>query len=414
MSAASYQFQSCSVSPQFAFTSGRRIIHHRSLSISSLQVSTIDVDVGSSEEDDNIRRRRRLMHRRQSNNNNGLLSWSDIIPLSLHATACFIIAIVISTYEDYDVTHTRPNPSTIRMPTSTMTTTYEKKGGGYSTFNFIGAATRGMGCTNRDNLSTFEEWYGSSATTLQWKPSYNEIMLHHRSERVPRWKDMSMKTYPVSMEQLEDAVSTLYKSLEELDELKVMADNYMWDDIRSYLEPITDGVATATTMWGTDNDESPPRSLTMALEYSMDVLRTTPIHVSSTTSGSKNVNELPNLIGFDWGSCALRHCGAKADAQEAVAELYNEVGMLEPFEVRFIIDVVERSIRDVLAIIPDDIKPHQKDGTLVKYKPYVPYIAQGASDGYDISPLLPEYRPNSDYEYTQTLSELRVDLSLEE
>ena len=70
MSAASYQFQYCSVSPQFAFTSGRRIIHHRSLSISSLQVSTIDVDVGSSEEDDNIRRRRRLMHRRQSNNNN--------------------------------------------------------------------------------------------------------------------------------------------------------------------------------------------------------------------------------------------------------------------------------------------------------------------------------------------------------
>lgn len=395
MSAASYQFQSCSVSPQFAFTSGRRIIHHRSLSISSLQ--------GSSEEDDNIRRRRRLMHRRQSNNNNGLLSWSDIIPLSLHATACFIIAIVISTYEDYDVTHTRPNPSTIRMPTSTMTTTYEKKGGGYSTFYFIGAATRGMGYTNRDNLSTFEEWYGSSATTLQWKPSYNEIMLHHRSERVPRWKDMSMKTYPVSMEQLEDAVSTLYKSLEELDELKVMANNYMWDDIRSYLEPITDGVATATT-----------RSLTMALEYSMDVLRTAPMHLSSTTSGSKNVNELPNLIGFDWGSCALRHCGAKADAQEAVAELYSELGMLESFEVLFIIDVVERSIRDVLAIIPDAIKPHQKDGTLVQYKPYVPYIAQAASDGYDISPLLPEYRPNSDYEYTQTLSELRVDLSLEE
>jgi hypothetical protein len=179
------------------------------------------------------------------------------------------------------------------------------------------------------------------------------------------------------------------------------------------LESSTDEVVTAATL-GTDNDESPPRSLKTALEYSMDVLRTTPIHLSSTTSGSKNVNELPNLIGFDWGSCALRHCGAKADAQEAVAELYSEVGMLEPFEVQFIIDVVERSIRDVLAIIPDDIKPHQKDGTLVQYKPYVPYIAQGASDGYDISPLLPEYQPNSDYEYTQTLSELRVDLSLEE
>jgi hypothetical protein len=378
-------------------------------------VSTIDVDVGSSDEDDIREERRILIHRRQSNNKHGLLSWHDIIPLSLHAIACFIIAIVISTYEDYDVTHTRPNPSTIRMmPTSTMTMTSDKKEGIYSTFNFIGAATRGMGYgyTNREFISTFEEWYGSSATTLQWKPSYNEIMLHHRSERVPQWKDM-MKMYPMSMEQLENAVKTLYTSLDELDELKVMADNYMWDEIRSYLEPTIDKVATITL--GTDNDES-PRSLRMALEYSMDVLRTTPIqHLSSTTSASRNVNELPDIIGFDWGSCALRHCGAKADAQEAVAELYSEVGMLEPFEVRFIIDVVERSIRDVLANIPDNIKPHQKDGTLVQYKPYVPYIAQrGSSDGYDISPLLPEYRPNSDYEYTQTLSELRVDLSLEE
>jgi hypothetical protein len=379
----------------------------------------MDVDVGSSSDEDDIReeRRRLIQHRRQSNNNNGLLSWHDIIPLSLYAIVCFIIAIGISTYEDYDVTHTRPNPSTIRMmPTSTMvtTTSSDKKEGIYSTFNFIGAATKGMGygITNRDNISTFEEWYGSSATTMQWKPSYNEIMLHHRSERVPRWKDMTkMNTYPASMEQLEDAVKTLYTSLDELDELKVMADNYMWDEIRSYLEPITDKVATSTTL-DTDNDES-PRSLTTALEYSMDVLRTIPIqHFSSTTT---NVNELPDIIGFDWGSCALRHCGAKADGQEAVAELYSEVGMLEPFEVRFIIDVVERSIRDVLAIIPDDIKPHQKDGSIVQYKAYVPYIAQGGSSaGYDVSPLLPEYRPNSDYEYTQTLSELRVDLSLEE
>jgi hypothetical protein len=372
----------------------------------------MDVDVGSSSDEDDIRRQQ------SNNNNNSLLSWHDIIPLSLHTIACFIFAIGISTYEDYDVTHTRPNPSTIRMmpTTSTIpTTSSDKKEGIYSTFNFIGAATKGMGygITNRDNILTFEEWYGSSATTMQWKPSYNEIMLHHRLQRVPRWKDM-MNTYPVSMEQLEDAVKTLYTSLDELDELKVMADNYMWDEIRSYLEPTIDKVTTSTL--GTDNDELPPRSLRMALEYSMDVLRTTPMqNLSSTTSASTNVNELSDIIGFDWGSCALRHCGARADAQEAVSELYSEVGMLEPFEVRFIIDVVERSIRDVLAIIPDDIKPHQKDGSIVQYKAYVPYIAQGGSSaGYDVSPLLPEYRPNSDYEYTQTLSELRVNLSLEE
>jgi len=33
-------------------------------------------------------------------------------------------------------------------------------------------------------------------------------------------------------------------------------------------------------------------------------------------------------IGFDWGSCAWRHCGATADAQEAIAELERDFGML--------------------------------------------------------------------------------------
>ena len=33
-------------------------------------------------------------------------------------------------------------------------------------------------------------------------------------------------------------------------------------------------------------------------------------------------------IGFDWGSCAWRHCGAQADAQEAISELLKDVGML--------------------------------------------------------------------------------------
>ena len=53
--------------------------------------------------------------------------------------------------------------------------------------------------------------------------------------------------------------------------------------------------------------------------------------------GRGNVGELPSLIAFNWGSCAWRHCGAKADAQEAVAKLYSNLGMLGPFECRFII-----------------------------------------------------------------------------
>ncbi len=82
------------------------------------------------------------------------------------------------------------------------------------------------------------------------------------------------------------------------------------------------------------------RSLHTALEYSMDVLRTAPSlysHGDGNTRNGNNVGDLPSLVGFDWGSCAWRHCGAKADAQEAIAELYSNVGMPEPFECRFII-----------------------------------------------------------------------------
>ncbi len=124
----------------------------------------------------------------------------------------------------------------------------------------------------------------------------------------------------------------MYRSLDELDELKVMADESMWEEMRGYLEPpaAIDAADTVPTGEG--------RSLHAALEYSMDVLRAAPsLYSSGGDSHNGEVGELPGLIGFDWGSCAWRHCGAKADAQEAIAELYSYVGMLEPFECRFII-----------------------------------------------------------------------------
>jgi hypothetical protein len=38
-------------------------------------------------------------------------------------------------------------------------------------------------------------------------------------------------------------------------------------------------------------------------------------------------------------SCAWRHCGAQADAQEALDELDQLLGVLEPFECIFVLDV---------------------------------------------------------------------------
>ena len=49
-------------------------------------------------------------------------------------------------------------------------------------------------------------------------------------------------------------------------------------------------------------------------------------------------------------SCAWRHCAAFADAQEALDELDSLIGVFEPFECLFCLDIVERSFRDILAV----------------------------------------------------------------
>jgi hypothetical protein len=41
-------------------------------------------------------------------------------------------------------------------------------------------------------------------------------------------------------------------------------------------------------------------------------------------------------------------------------------------------DVVERSIRDVLDIVPDEFKPYE-NGALVRLKPYEPYVSHNVS-----------------------------------
>ena len=384
-----------------------------------LKFSSIDVPPGP-DNSDTIAEEQKSSNR----NKNNLLIWKDIFPLSVYATICLIGAFVISTYEDYDVTHTRPNPSTLRPPTDNIVSSNNR-------LNFIGAATKGMGWgkSNRSDQS-FDSWYGSSATTLQQVRSYNEIMLEHRKERIPRWTRqqkndaahsevnsgstalrqstsyaISKEVTLYSKEELKDAVLLLYKALEELDELKKMSDDYMWEEIKVMLQPIT-----ASEQHGSSN------ALRQSLE-SMDMLKSVPLYyknsvennmksqittsltvfsnkiINSENNNNKNVDQLPELIGFDWGSCAWRHCGAKADAQEAIAELYSSVGMLEPFECRFIIDIIERSIRDVLLVIPDDLLPD------VKLKPYENYVSQAEQAGDDSMGL--------DYEYVQALNFLR-------
>ena len=288
------------VSYAVAFPSARRCDR-------DLRSSTIDID-------------REDTSNATNDSQSNLLILKDILPISLFIICCLSGAILISTYEDFDVSHVRPNPSTLRRPT---TTTY-----GWS---YLGAATKGMGWGVSDRMidqsttttnNEFGDWYGEGAITLQWKPSYNEIMLRHRLERVPRWtvgEEVSSieSNNALGIEKAQQAVLNLYKTLDELDKLKLMADDYQWDEIKDVLDP--------------SNKQGVLRN---TLEYSMDMIKSYTLNKNDL--GEKE-DELATVIGFDWGSCAWRHCGAKADGQEALAELYSSVGMLEPFECRFVI-----------------------------------------------------------------------------
>lgn len=114
----------------------------------SLYISTIDIEVASTSNSS-------INNISKSKDDDGVLQWKDIIPISLFTTLCIAVAILVSTYEDYDVTHTRPSPSSLRLPTTFSST---------SRYNFIGAATKGMGsgAANRGVKDTNDHQTSSS------------------------------------------------------------------------------------------------------------------------------------------------------------------------------------------------------------------------------------------------------------
>lgn len=236
---------------------------------------------------------------------------SGWVTVALHVSGCLILAAAVCFYEDYDCRNLKPNR-------------YLRPHG----------AVRGMGEGYSERIENWRQGdvllTDSDDTSVVDIPSYNEIMQWHRRQRVPSW-DKS-----VSEQDVRVAVSHVFRALAAINQLKLMADDYRWDDLQATLR-------------------SP--ALSDDLETSCSILRRASFVLS---------DEARREIGFDWGSCAWRHCGAEADAQEALAELYNLSGVLEPFECRFVLDIVERSLRDVLAVVP--VKYY--DQALDNYQPY--------------------------------------------
>jgi hypothetical protein len=211
----------------------------------------------------------------------------------------WIVSMTIIAWEDVSMFHPMRQAN---VPPSLSTT--------------IGASTvRGLafGATERGALPLDLE-----SDILHPMPSYNEVMLQHRTQRVPMWnqfvkqaRSSSSKTTSalpkIAQQDVQHAVQTIQRALILLGECKDLAKNYAWEDLAQNLR-------------------SP--LLRSELDQSASLLKQATEFLST---------EARNEVGFDWGSCAWRHCGALADAQEALDELDHHVGMLEPFECAFVL-----------------------------------------------------------------------------
>lgn len=222
-------------------------------------------------------------------------------------SASFLMALLFISWEDLSMYHPmRQNLESYHWGLSTV---------------------RGMafGQAQRERLDDLVE-----PQISQTIPSYNEVLLLHRTERIPRWQS------DITEQDVKDACSTIQKSILYLQECKALAKDYDWEGLKDAVRhPL----------------------LHEQLEQACGVLKNADSFLS--------IDERKE-IGFEWASCAWRHCGALADAQEALDQLDHLVGILEPFECLFCLDIVERSLYDILAVT----KPYQ-DSSIVTpvYKP---------------------------------------------
>jgi hypothetical protein len=190
---------------------------------------------------------------------------------------------------------------------------------------------------------------------------------------VPSWKQDI-----INEEDVIDAVECIVRALETINQLKADSAEYEWEQMLNTLqEPV----------------------LTTELQDSCSLLQRAKDFLST---------EIRQEIGFDWGSCAWRHCGAQADAQESLAELYNSIGMFEPFECLFTLDIVERSLRDIMTIIPTEYKPDNKILTkrIGNYIPYESKNVGGDEDGDGMDSI--------DADYLEALATLKNSLSFDD
>ena len=239
--------------------------------------------------------------------------------------------------------------------------------------------------------------------------SYNEVGLMHRTERVARWKRLQLEATSSQRQRdrqaasfnrpLADAAHILIQSLQTVWKLRALANDYQWNQIRDVLR----------------SDPSLLR-LEDAASHVRAHFYLAPSRQYHRSGWNGVAPDTEDTIGFDWGSCAWRHCGALADAQEALDELDHLLGVLEPNEAIFCLDIVERSVRDILTVVDDwgpgskSVLPDDAEFYLHHLPEYVPLPSAAAArsveqDGVVVSGAT----DNLDDLYIKTLQDLRLE-----
>ena len=281
--------------------------------------------------------------------------------------ACMGMSIILISWEDISMPHSMRTESSVLLasspsPSSNSLSSVDTQA---NPWRWGRSTVRGLafGGFERQVITAAGDLESSTYENL---PSYNEVMLTHRMDRIPLWNtkdgDIAITT---TRTDVMDSVRAVQLAVLQIRDCEKLARDYEWDELIASL-----------------ND----KVLRSDLQNACYILKRADEFLS---------REARDEIGFDWGSCAWRHCGALSDAQEAIDALEHQVGMLEPFECVYCLDVVERSLRDILAVTND-----YRD-TVLEIPDYV--LIQRMSDAANQDDILDA----QDTDYMNTLSFLR-------
>lgn len=296
---------------------------------------------------------------------------TTVQPLVLFIGFSMALAFGLVAWEDYGALNLWPSRHMI-----VSTTSIDSNAGAM----FGMRTVHGMGFGQSQRLKILLQEDNQNTALLPEIRSYNEVMKHHRSERVRRWQNI----YNEQLLTREEAVMDLQEILFQVLGLQKLVKDYQWESVHAIIQDdILPKLEPAATTLRVQLDPARNHGQYSSLDY----------------------NVAYEEIGFDWGSCAWRHCGALADAQEALDELDHLLGILEPPECLFCLDVVERSIRDMLAVVPSQY--HALDG-IPSYEKYESIHANSDDPDFgDETDVL-------DQEYLRMLQELRRDVDSDE